>query len=136
MEENMNDEVIEKINEADAEEIPPTQEDYTSQYQSEDAGYTTTDDSEHVAKILGIVSLVTGILSLLCCCITGLNIVFGIAAIVTGIISVKKGESARGLAIAGIICGGLGTVISICMIAFAGFISAIDGVKDSFDKFL
>ncbi len=69
---------------------------------------------------LAIVSLITGLLSMpLCCCWTiGLPFPLAIAAVVCGIIAIGKVKSnpqvfsGTGLAIAGIICGGMGLVMS------------------------
>ena len=141
--ENVNEEV-ENVN-AQAEEIPPVAPEAPNPNFTEGQGagyagsansYATTDNSDEVGKILGIVSLVTGILSLLCCCIWGLSIVCAIAAIVTGIISLKKSSVAKGLAIAGIACGGVGLVIAICMLAFAGLAAASDQIVDELENYL
>jgi len=144
MSENMNDEVIEKINEADAEEIPPAPiapeaeepnfteaEGGSETFAGSANSYASVDDSEKTAKILGIISLVAGIISLTCCCIVGFNIIVSIVAIVTGIISIKKGEIAKGLAIAGIACGVVGLVLGIGVCATAGLLSAAGGVIEN-----
>ena len=154
---------IEKINEEDVEIIPPPvapeapkpdfvaggsvdDEQETSYGASAGEGYTndtyagtansyaTTDDGENVAKILGIVSLVTGILSLLCCCIPILSLLLAVAAVVTGIISIKKGNSVKGLAIAGIVCGSIGVVIGIVLAVMGGLLSnSMDEVVEVMD---
>jgi len=62
------------------------------------------------SKGLSIASMVLGILSTTCCC--GLiGIFMGIAAIIMGAIGRKKGG--RGMALAGIICGSLGILVSL-----------------------
>ena len=65
-----------------------------------------------------IASLVLGILAILCCIIDVLSMILGIAAIVFGIIALAKKQS-KGMAIAGIICGALGFIIAIILIAAA-----------------
>lgn len=54
---------------------------------------------------ISIASMVCGILSLLCCCISGFVFVLSIAAIVLGIISIKNTYEGKAMAIAGIVTG-------------------------------
>ncbi len=63
--------------------------------------------------VLGIVSLVTGILSLLGCCCSWLGIVFGIAAIVCAALSRNQMSKFSGLAIGGLVCGIIGLGLGI-----------------------
>lgn len=66
-----------------------------------------------------IASLVTGILSMVCCCATGFSILLAIAAIVLGIITLCKQYDGKGMAIAGIITGGIGLILGVfVLIAF------------------
>lgn len=58
-----------------------------------------------------IASMICGILSLLCCCLSFVGLILSIAAIVLGIISLNGKYDGRGMAIAGIITGGLGALI-------------------------
>ena len=60
---------------------------------------------------LAIASLVLGILS-----VTGFFILAGIPAIVTGIMSLRKKQQERGMSIAGIIMGSIGTLLSLLFI--------------------
>lgn len=71
------------------------------------------------ASVFAIISLVTGILSILCCCSRWMCIIFAVAAIVLGILSMNKEEEGRGMAIAGIICGAVGLVLGIIVIIIA-----------------
>lgn len=59
------------------------------------------------AMVLGIVSIVVG------CCCTPIGAICGILGIVFGILVKKKGGEGASQALAGIICGAIGTVISI-----------------------
>ena len=65
--------------------------------------------------VLGIVSLVTGILSLLSCCCTWLSIVFGIAAVVCAVLSRNQSANRKfsGMAVAGLVCGIIGLALGI-----------------------
>lgn len=145
----MNDEIVEKINEADVEEIPPTpiapsapEPNFT---ESEGANYAGSANSyavesepdEKPAKVLAIVSLICGIVSLLCCCITGLAFVCAAAAIVCGIISIKKSDSYKGMAIAGIVCGGVGLACFFIMVLSAQTLAKIIDYNDiNIDDFI
>ena len=69
-----------------------------------------------------VVSLVTGIISVICCCLGITGLFFGVAAIVTAIVSRKVLGYFDGLSIAGLVLGifgvvfGLAIVISISML--------------------
>ena len=62
--------------------------------------------------VLGIISVVFS------CCCYALSIVMGIAAIVLGVVSLKKGTSGKGFAIAGIITGSAGIFFAVVMFIF------------------
>ncbi len=70
-------------------------------------------------SVMAIVSLVTGIVGIVCCICYGLGGLFGIAALVTGFLGRKEiaesggQKKGQGLALAGMICGGIGLVLSI-----------------------
>ena len=84
---------------------------------------------ENQTSVFAIISLVTGILSILCCCSRWICVILAVSAIVLGILSMNKEESGRGMAIAGIICGGVGLVLGIIVIiigAVGGAASALD----------
>ncbi len=73
-----------------------------------------------------IASLVCGILSMLCCCLTLFSVVLGVAAIVLGIIAICFKYDGKGMAIAGIITGGLGLVIGVIALVWSGSVAAQD----------
>lgn len=146
-----NEEVIEKINEADVEEIPPTPvapnpdmgaaaggRPY-SEYESADddkfsssnsSSYSTLDEDEVTSRTLGIIGMVCGIMSLLCCCIPWLGFILSVGAIVLGIISMKKGERGKGMAIAGLVCGIIGVIIAAGILIFSGFVASLSKLFD------
>lgn len=66
---------------------------------------------------MAIVSIVAGGIGLLTFCCYGIGIVPSIVGLVTGFMGMKKvqetGERGRELAIAGMVTGGLGTVLAI-----------------------
>lgn len=64
---------------------------------------------------LAIASLILGIIAIPASCCYGAGIIFGIIAIVLGVVSKRQGESMSGMAIAGIICSVIGIIAGICM---------------------
>lgn len=64
-----------------------------------------------------ITSLVCSILSFVCCMVPVVGIILGIVAIVFGILGLKSTQ--RGMAIAGIIVGGAGLLISVFVLVVA-----------------
>jgi hypothetical protein len=84
------------------------------------------------SNTFGLLSMIFGIVSipLLCCLYIGVPI--GIAAVVLGIIGVNKANSGeannKGMSIAGIACGGSGTLLGLLwIIAIFGFNVAAPG---------
>lgn len=69
--------------------------------------------------VLAIVSLVMGILSLVCCCV-GVGIPFGIAGIILSIIAIS-GQKGKGVAIGGLVTSIIGTVFSLIVIIYFVF---------------
>lgn len=85
--------------------------------------------SEERPGPMAIGALICGILSLLCSWIPVVGFVLSVAAIVLGIIEVKRigrGEGSakgKGMALAGIILGAVGIVFGIIWIAVVGILS-------------
>lgn len=77
-------------------------------------GYNQNPDpNQQGNNILAIISLVCGILSVITCCCCGIGTLFGIAGIITGVISRNKSTEGAGLALAGIITGAVGAVLGV-----------------------
>ena len=82
-----------------------------------DNAYTAYDAApEKSGKAFGIVSLVCGIVSLPLICCTYIGLIVAVTSIVFGILSIKKGENAKGMAIAGIICSAISIVVIIILL--------------------
>lgn len=98
----------------------------TGSYQGASESTTTYAQAEGGSKVFGIISLVCGILSLLCSCCGWIGIILGVAAVVLGILSINKQEEAKGMAIAGIVCGGIGLLMAVIVLIFFGALSSVD----------
>ena len=101
-------------------------------------------DAEQGPIGYSISSLVCGILGLLCCCCGFFGFIFSAAAIALGIISLNKNCEGKGMAIAGIACGGVGAfffIIGLIASTVTGNfgldkIGDIDGMSDQITDFL
>lgn len=85
---------------------------------------------------LAIAALILGILSIVLCWAFGLGILLGIAGVVLGALGLSKsnelpGQAGRGQAIAGLITGAIGALLSIVLIA--GIIALGNAVSDELD---
>ncbi|MBO7472438.1 MAG: hypothetical protein J6Y71_10655 [Ruminococcus sp.] len=90
------------------------------------------------SKVLSIVSLVCGIVAILatllsCCCTGAPNLIFGIAALVTGILAKKKNCEGQGMALAGIIMGGVAVAAGLVWVIWM-IISLATGTASSLTK--
>ncbi len=80
---------------------------------------------------MGILSMIFGILSILCCFVWYISVALGAAAVIFGILGLKSQQ--RGMAIAGIITGGVGLLFAIAVIVFsAAMISSMPNWMDEF----
>lgn len=62
---------------------------------------------------LGVVSMILGISSIVCCCCTPITLGLAIAAIITGTSGRNNPTADKGMALAGIITGIIGTILSV-----------------------
>ncbi len=104
--------------------------------QTVDTTYTAEGTYEAVEKkgnALAIISLITGILSIVCCCMPIVSVLPGIAAIICGVLGIKKCEKV-GMAKAGMILGIVGVVLVVISLIFSlvtGGISMMDYMESS-----
>lgn len=81
-----------------------------------------------------IVALVCGIASLPCCFTCWGGALLGVAAIVFGILGLKSSKSS--FAIAGIVCGAVGALLSLLMLIAALGFSAVYDVSNGFEDIM
>ena len=83
------------------------------------------DSAKKRYKGFGIASMILGIVSVICCCLDGVAIIFAILAIVFSAIRMKV--KADGFAIAGLVTGIIGAIFKIVMLLLVilGFTSGI-----------
>lgn len=71
---------------------------------------------ENKTNVKAIISLVLACLSLVCCCIWYVGMIFGIAAVVLGILAMRDNHVKKtDVAIAGIVVGGVGVAMGIAV---------------------
>lgn len=96
-------------------------------------------DNDQPGRVYAIISLICGIVSVVCCCACWLPIVCGVAAVVFGIISLNKQPHGNTMAVVGIVCGSVGALIGLVMVVIGGILGAgsesvnndvLDALKD------
>lgn len=147
--------VYEKITDAEEvkpEAIPSYQEEIKINYGPEESGadkqdsaggstnvYSTASQTQYYSADnfetkqgggnigFAIASLVCGILSIVCCCLTLFSAVLAIAGVVLGIITLCFKYDGKGMAIAGIVTGGFGFLIVVAslILSFSGAYSEL-----------
>ena len=132
-------ETVETVENAETIETTDTYDTYADQssdtvYESTPVYEETYAEPDKQSKAFAIVALVCGILSLLCSCCGWFGIILSIAAIVFGILSINKEEDAKGMAIAGIVCGAIGLLIAIVVVIMGAALSSLD--SDSVEQFV
>ena len=78
-------------------------------------------------KMVGvaIVSMILGILSILCCYLGAFNLITAIPSLILGIVTIVKKFAGKGMAIAGIICASIAIVLGLIItIGYGGLLSA------------
>lgn len=77
-----------------------------------------------------IASMVCGILAICCCCLSLFSLMLSIMAIVFGIISLNNKYEGKGMAIAGIITGGIGIFMWLCLIVINGSAALVSAINE------
>lgn len=132
IEEPVNETVNEAANEVTEEKEPERVEAEVvsggaseSTYSESSAAAPAGADIEKGPQGYSIASLVCGILGLLCCCCGWIGLVISVAGIVLGIIALNKNCEGRGMAIAGIVCGGIGALVALTGVIVAAATGSI-----------
>ena len=91
---------------------------------------------QYKSNVKAIISLITAILSVLCCCMWYVSLVMGIAAVVLGILGYRdENPKQKDAAIAGIVVGSVGVALAISVavlrILFAVNLSPDPGAASS-----
>lgn len=122
-------------------EVPPIQNELNINYGPADDTYDMSAITSNPKVVVGggnsgfaIASMVCGIISLVCCCLIWLSLVLGIAAVVLGVIALKSNCSGKGMAIAGIITGGIGIFIWLICLLIGG-LDIFSAVGDELTNF-
>lgn len=101
-----------------------------NQEQNENAGVPNyafyVDEQPKKIDGFGIAALILGIISLLCCCLYPVTWFVGLLGIVFAIVSRKKMGKFTGIAIAGLVCAAIGTVISCFLLGSVIFTILVD----------
>lgn len=96
----------------------------SSPYQSSPYSYQAEPLQTQGGSGLAIGSMVCGILSIVLCCGSWISWILSVVAIVLGAVSISKGRRGKGMAMAGIITGAVGIVLSILILIVAGIMGA------------
>lgn len=83
-------------------------------------GETVVKDETNGNLGFSIASMICGIISIICCCLYTFSIILAIVAIVLGVIALRGKYEGKGMAIAGIVTGGIGLLIWIIILAVGG----------------
>lgn len=88
------------------------------------------------SPVMGIISMILGIISMLCCCWFGfLGLIFSAPAVGLGIGALVRKEKYNGMAIAGLVCGGIGLILSVYMgVSSVMYVNQVNQFSDGFDK--
>lgn len=98
--------------------------------------YKTVMDGVPRSRGWSVASLVLGILSVLCCCITYGGLIMGVLAIVFAVISRRNLGYFDGMAIAGLVVGIIGTVFGISIVISDLYLTANPDLLESYYKYL
>ncbi len=138
-----------QASEPEPQQLPPYGQGFNDQYQYNQNQYGQYNnynqgsynpyEQQNTKNTYGIVSLVTGIISVTCCCTSILGLILGIFAIVFGIISLNKKEANKGFVIAGIVMGSIAVLLGIISVIISVYMFSTgtygvinQGILDSF----
>lgn len=111
--------------ETETETTYSSQSDQSSQHTESAASESFSVDEPQGPIGYSIASLVCGILGLLCCCCGFFGFILSAAGIALGIVSIKKNCEGKGMAIAGIVCGGIGALMTVVGMIIGGITGSL-----------
>ena len=130
-------------NKAGYEEQNSSDESYYGKYtggagEKEENGYAYKTVMDGVPRSRGwsVASMVLGILSVICCCITYGGLIMGLLAIVFAVVSRRNLGYFDGMAIAGLVLGIIGAVFGIMTIISDIYLSANPELFENYLKYL
>ena len=83
----------------------------------------------------GIASMVCGILALITCCIWCTCIPLAVVSIVLGILQIQKG-TAKGMAIAGIVCSSIGLILFIALTLWGSYLESTGFYQEFMQEYM
>ncbi len=90
-------------------------------------------ENKQKSRVWSVVSLITGILAVICCCVGWTGLVFGAVAIATAVVSRVTLGYFDGLSIAGLILGIFGFVFGFVIIIFS-YVLEESGFWEEFEE--
>ena len=108
----------------------------TGEKEESNYAYKTVMDGVPRSRGWSVASMVLGILSVLCCCITYGGLIMGALAIVFAIVSRRNLGYFDGMAIAGLVLGIIGAVFGIMTIISEIYLSANPELLENYLKYL
>ena len=83
----------------------------------------------------GIASMVCGILALITCCMWCTCIPLAVVSIVLGILQIQKG-TAKGMAIAGIVCSSIGLILFIALAVWGNYLESTGFYQEFMQEYM
>ncbi len=83
----------------------------------------------------GIASMVCGILALITCCMWCTCIPLAVVSIVLGILQIQKG-TAKGMAIAGIVCSSIGLILFIALTVWGNYLETTGFYQEFMQEYM
>jgi len=125
-----NKEIIEVEKAENTQEV--VSEEKVENTKNEEKEFKKVEEPKKDKKGFCITSLVLGIIALICFCIWYISIPCGILAIIFGVLGLKG--TTRGMAIAGLVTGGIGLVISSLIIISLFAVGFVIGITDAIEE--
>jgi len=120
------------------EQQPYNQQPEQSQYYSQpNQPYMPPEQEPKPGAGMSVASMVLGIVSIVLCCFWYIGVICAVIGLVLGIVSIKKGPSGKGMAIAGIILSCITLLLVILILAFSNsssYTELINSFSEAFEE--